>query len=100
MTWIKICGTTNRDDARTAVEAGADALGFVFYEKSPRRIDAETARSIVRDLPATVEKVGVFVNQFEEPICELADQVGLTAVQLHGDREDPHVADLIGKRRP
>jgi phosphoribosylanthranilate isomerase len=100
MTWIKICGTTNRDDARTAVDAGADALGFVFYEKSPRNVDPETARSIVRDLPATIEKVGVFVNQFEEPICELADQVGLTAVQLHGDREDPHVADLIVKRRP
>jgi phosphoribosylanthranilate isomerase len=100
MTWVKICGTTNLEDAMTAVEAGADALGFVFYEKSPRKIDPETARSIVRDLPATVEKVGVFVNQFEEPICELADQVGLTAVQLHGDREDPHVADLVVKLRP
>jgi phosphoribosylanthranilate isomerase len=100
MTWVKICGTTNLEDALTAVAAGADALGFVFYEKSPRKIDPETARSIVRGLPATVEKVGVFVNQFEEPICELADHTGLTAVQLHGDREDPHVADLIVKRRP
>ena len=100
MTWVKICGTTNLEDALTAVAAGADALGFVFYEKSPRKIDPETARSIVRGLPATVEKVGVFVNQFEEAICELADHTGLTAVQLHGDREDPHVADLIVKRRP
>ncbi len=100
MTWIKICGTTNLEDALTAVEAGADALGFVFYEKSPRRVDPRTARRIVGELPAAVDKVGVFVNQFEEPIVALADEVGLTAIQLHGDCEDPHVADQIVKRRP
>ena len=100
MTWIKICGITNLEDALIAVETGADALGFVFYEKSPRKVDQETARRVVRDLPGTVEKVGVFVNQTEDSICATADEVGLTAVQLHGDNMDPHVADLIVEQRP
>ncbi len=100
MTWTKICGITNLEDALTAVDAGADALGFVFYESSPRRIDPEAARKIVKELPEMIEKVGVFVNQTEESICVLADAAGLTAVQLHGDNQDPHVADLIAERRP
>jgi phosphoribosylanthranilate isomerase len=100
MMWIKICGITNLPDALTAADAGADALGFVFYENSPRHVDQETARRIVRDLPGTIEKVGVFVNQTEDSICALADEADLTAVQLHGDDMDPHVADLIVERRP
>ena len=100
MMWIKICGITNAPDALTAVDAGADALGFVFYENSPRHVDQETARRIVRDLPGTIEKVGVFVNQTEDSICALADAADLTAVQLHGNDMDPHVADLIVERRP
>ena len=68
MTWIKICGITNLEDAQTAVDAGADALGFVFYEKSPRKIDQETARKIVAKLPSNIEKVGVFVNEPVERI--------------------------------
>jgi phosphoribosylanthranilate isomerase len=100
MTWVKICGITNREDAMTAVEAGADALGFVFYEKSPRSIAPEAARRIIEALPSTVERVGVFVNQSEDSICSLADESGLSAIQLHGDNEDPHVADLIAERRP
>ncbi len=99
MTWIKICGITNLEDALTAVDAGADALGFVFYEKSPRTVDSGTVRTIVAEMPKMIEKVGVFVNQTEESICALADEAGLTAVQLHGDNEDPHVADLVAERR-
>jgi phosphoribosylanthranilate isomerase len=95
MTWIKICGITNLEDGLTAVDAGADALGFVFHEKSPRCVDPETVRKIVRDLPQTIEKVGVFVNQTAESICAIADEAGLTAVQLHGDNMDPDVADSI-----
>ena len=100
MTWIKICGITNLEDALTAVDAGADALGFVFYEKSPRKIDPQAAREIIAQLPEKVEKIGVFVNQWEGSICELADRARLTAVQLHGDNEDPHVAGMILERRP
>jgi phosphoribosylanthranilate isomerase len=84
MTWIKICGTTNLEDGLTAVKAGADALGFVFYEKSPRRVDPETVREIVKNLPPHVEKVGVFVNESVESILDTVERTGLTAVQLHG----------------
>src|ERR1700692_49304 len=84
MIWIKICGTTNLEDALTAVNAGADALGFVFYEKSPRKIDEESARKIVAELPSNIEKVGVFVNEPVERVLQTVAQVSLTAVQLHG----------------
>jgi len=81
MTWIKICGITNLEDALTAVEAGADALGFVFYEKSPRKIDLETARDIVAKLPERIEKVGVFVNGYGFQPVDMSREVGLTAIQ-------------------
>ncbi len=90
MTWIKICGTTTIEDARAAVEAGADAVGFVFAP-SPRRIEPERAKQIVAGLPRHAEKVGVFANETAERIREIVEQVGLTAVQLHGD-ETPEFA--------
>ena len=77
---------TNLEDALLAVDAGADAVGFVFYEKSPRCVSMETARQIVQELPKEVEKVGVFVNEAEDMLCELAERTGLTAIQMHGDR--------------
>jgi len=83
MTWVKICGITNLEDALAAVEAGADALGFVFYEKSPRNVAPETVREIVRQLPAHIEKVGVFVGNFPKNFLELVHELGLTASQLH-----------------
>lgn len=83
MTWIKICGITNPEDACTAVDAGADALGFVFYEKSPRKVDPETVRQIIQRIPARIEKVGVFVGMPAPEIREIADTAGLTALQLH-----------------
>jgi phosphoribosylanthranilate isomerase len=90
MTWVKICGMTNLDDALVAVEAGADAVGFVFYEKSPRCVSVEAARKIVKGLPESVEKVGVFVNEPIENVLAVADEAGLTAVQFHGDEyENP-----------
>jgi phosphoribosylanthranilate isomerase len=100
MTWVKVCGMTNLDDVLVAVEAGADAVGFVFYEKSPRCVSVEAVREIVPKLPKEVEKVGVFVNEGDDTLCELAERAGLTAIQMHGDNEDPRVADLVKARRP
>jgi phosphoribosylanthranilate isomerase len=84
MTWIKICGITNLEDALIAVEAGVDALGFVFYEKSPRKAEIETTRDIIRELPDRIEKIGVFVDDDAEHIREVVAQTGLTTIQLHG----------------
>ena len=83
MTWVKICGMTNLEDALTAVEAGADAVGFVFHEKSPRNISVEAAREIVGKLPESIEKVGVFVNHSAGQVSDISDQVGLSAVQIY-----------------
>jgi phosphoribosylanthranilate isomerase len=83
MTWIKICGMTNLEDALVAVEAGADAVGFVFYEKSPRNVSPETAQEIVQMLPAKIEKTGVFVGETAQRMDEIAGQVGLTALQFY-----------------
>ncbi len=85
MTWIKICGITNLDDALAATDAGANAVGFVFYKKSPRHVTLETVRSIVARLPKRMEKVGLFVNETVDHVRDTAQQLGLTAVQLHGD---------------
>jgi phosphoribosylanthranilate isomerase len=91
MTWVKICGITNLEDALTAVEAGADALGFVFYEKSPRNVAPETVREIVRQIPAPIEKVGVFVGNTPENLLDLVHGLGLTGSQLHFG---PHVGSV------
>jgi phosphoribosylanthranilate isomerase len=80
--WIKICGNTSLEDARLAVEAGADAVGFVFAP-SPRRLTVAEAASIVAHLPSTVEKIGVFVDAELGEICSTVDASGLTGVQLH-----------------
>ncbi len=80
--WIKICGSTSLEDALVAVEAGADALGFVFAP-SPRRVTAAEVAAIAPHLPATVEKIGVFVDAGLEEIDATARACGLTGVQLH-----------------
>jgi phosphoribosylanthranilate isomerase len=98
MTWVKICGMTNLEDALVAVDAGADAVGFVFYEKSPRSVTVETVREIVAKLPSKVEKVGVFVNEPPERVSAMADHAGLTAVQFHGDEyRSPEQYSIGGK---
>ncbi len=81
MTWVKICGMTNLEDALVAVEAGADAVGFVFYERSPRCVTVETAREIVGKLPEGVEKVGVFVDADCSTWADAMTTARLTAVQ-------------------
>jgi phosphoribosylanthranilate isomerase len=85
MTWIKICGMTNLEDALATAEAGPNAVGFVFYDKSPRNIDPQTAKSIVAKLPPRLEKVGVFVHGANTGMEKIAREVGLTGVQVHAD---------------
>ena len=97
MVKVKICGITNWSDARGAVEAGADFLGFNFYRQSSRYIAPAAARRIVRRLPANVAAVGVFVNEAEPEMLAIARRVGLDYVQLHGD-ETPAVVSRMRRR--
>jgi len=96
MTLVKICGITNIDDALAAVAAGAGALGFNFYKPSPRYITPESAREIVEQLPPSVLTVGVFVN--EESATHIADEAGITALQLHGDESPGYCRELAAER--
>jgi len=82
---IKICGITNAEDANVAVTAGADALGFVMYRKSPRFVEPAAARAIVASLPPFVLPVGVFVNEEAKRVRSLMDECGFALAQLHGD---------------
>jgi phosphoribosylanthranilate isomerase len=97
--WIKICGITNPDDAHAAAAAGADAIGLNFFNKSRRFIEPQIARHIVEQLPVNIVKVGVFVNHDAKQIREIAEQVGLNAVQLHGDERPALVSELPSRMR-
>ena len=85
MTRVKICGITNLDDARVAVEAGADMLGFIFYPPSPRYVTPEQAQAIVASLPPLLPAVGVFVNEDMATITRIVHASGVQIVQLHGE---------------
>jgi phosphoribosylanthranilate isomerase len=101
MTWIKICGITNLEDALSAVDAGAHAIGFVFYEKSPRWIEPANAREIVAQLPNGVEKVGVFVDLAQDRLADIVNAVGLTGVQCRlRPRTDALAGEKPGFQRP
>ncbi len=80
---VKICGITNLEDAMTAIEAGADALGFVFYPSSPRFITPHNAKQIIDQLPPFVEKVGLFVNEDAAAINRMSEESGITLAQIH-----------------
>jgi phosphoribosylanthranilate isomerase len=82
--WIKICATTNLDDALASLDAGANALGFILTA-SPRQVTPESAAAIIAALPPSTEKIGVVVNETPQALRELANQTGLTGLQLHGD---------------
>ncbi len=88
MTWIKICGITNLEDALETAELGADALGFVFYEKSPRKITKEKAKEIIDKMQTVkqrVVKVGLFVDELEEKVKEITSYCNFDILQFHGD---------------
>lgn len=93
---IKICGLTQPDNALDCVRAGADAIGLVFFDKSPRNISMEKARAITRVLPGHVLTCGVFVNESFDHIMERAERCHLTAVQLHG-QESPKLVEKLAK---
>ena len=83
--FVKICGITNSEDARHAVRCGADAIGFIFFEKSPRFISHRRAAEIVRSLPEHISKIGVFVNTDLRFVRDIVKHVNLSAVQLLGN---------------
>ena len=91
---VKICGITNWVDARQAVAEGAELLGFNFYAGSPRYVEPAKAKRIVSRLPKRISVVGVFVNESEQTMIEIARTVGLDALQLHGDETPAMVARL------
>ncbi|WP_137885406.1 phosphoribosylanthranilate isomerase [Pseudomonas sp. 2FE] len=93
----KICGITRIEDALVAAEAGADAIGLVFYGKSPRAVSVQQAQAIIAALPPFVTTVGLFVNASRCELNEILDAVPLDLLQFHGD-ETP--ADCAGYRRP
>ena len=94
-TWVKICGITNLDDAQVAVEAQADALGFVFYEKSPRFLTIAAAAAIAEQMPGFVMRVGVFVNALKETVVRATGECGLNLLQFHGS-EPPEYCSQFG----
>ncbi|MEK6714780.1 MAG: phosphoribosylanthranilate isomerase [Candidatus Omnitrophota bacterium] len=85
MTKVKICGITNLADARASINAGCDALGFVFFRKSPRYIKPAKAKAIIKNLPKNILKIGVFVNSKEKTIKRIAKFCGLDILQFHGN---------------
>jgi len=94
-TWVKICGVTNLADARVAVEAGADALGFNFYPKSPRQVAITAAAEISKQLPPVIMRVGVFVNTLKAEVERAIRECGLTMLQFHGN-EPPEYCTQFG----
>jgi phosphoribosylanthranilate isomerase len=98
MVKVKICGITNFEDAQAASAAGADMLGFVFYEKSPRYIKPAKAMEIIQALPKHIEKAALFVNEDKETVMAVLDEVkGIDILQFHGD-ETPQYCNSFNKR--
>lgn len=99
MPLIKICGITNLEDALLSIEAGAYALGFNFYKRSPRYIEPAKAREIIEKLPDSILNVGVFVNEeLPDDVARITYEAKLNAVQLHGEESNEYCAALKNYR--
>lgn len=93
-TRIKMCGVTREKDVVAGIDAGLDALGFIFYQKSPRNVEPDFVRSVVAKMPPFTDCVGVFVNRDREEVEEIIEYCGLSHAQLHGS-EDPKYCERI-----
>lgn len=98
-TRIKICGLTRPDDVHAAVDAGADAIGLVFYDKSPRYVDVAHAAALAEQVPPFVSVVGLFVNADAEEVAHVAERVPLTLLQFHGDESPQQCTDIARRCR-
>ncbi len=96
-TRVKICGMTNREEALHAAAEGADAIGFIFAARSPRYIPPAEAREIIRELPPFMDRVGVFLDEKEEDVEDIASYCGLTTLQLHGS-ESPEYCGIFSHK--
>jgi phosphoribosylanthranilate isomerase len=92
--FVKICGITNLEDAVFSVQSGANALGFIFYDKSPRHVEPETVHRIVKQLPESVARIGVFVNPTVEDVSTICRHIRLTALQVYGNQSDGELRAL------
>jgi len=99
-TWIKFCGLVREEDVDIAVRLGVDAVGFVFYPKSPRFVEVAHARGLRRRLPSFVSAVGLFVNAVPESVRRTAAEVGLDVLQFHGDETEQDCLRAGGERLP
>ena len=92
---VKICGITSFNDAIMATNYGASALGFIFYEKSPRYINPEILKTWISNVPSSIKKVGVFVNKDVDKVNKIAEELNLGMVQLHGDESPEYCNQMI-----
>jgi phosphoribosylanthranilate isomerase len=97
-TWIKICGTTCVEDALKSIEAGADALGFIFAP-GKRRVTPDQVQQIIRELPPEIERIGVFMGSTAAEIASIVSQVELTGIQMHGEEFPPEVYAYLPRNR-
>ena len=95
MIHVKICGITSFNDAIMATNYGASALGFIFYEKSPRYINPEILKTWISNVPSSIKKVGVFVNKDVDKVNKIAEELNLGMVQLHGDESPEYCNQMI-----
>ena len=94
MTKIKICGITNKEDALHAASLNVDMIGFVFYKRSKRYVESKTVRDIINELPPSMKKVGVFVNEERSRVLEMAEDSDIDTLQFHGDEKPDYCSSF------